>query len=288
MLNSSSQNESAAGTGAIQRLAFAWGDLSRHWLGSSGQRRAVRNALGIVAVLALIGAIFSIFGRGENLPDMSAYPAGAERKAAFFGFMAPIVQARNGDIRDDREKLLQMEQKFAAEGRLSILDEIWLKRLAERYAVDWEAGDLDAVFAELGRRVDIVPRPLVLVQAAKESGWGTSRFAREANNLFGQWCYRKGCGLVPARRAADASHEVRKFDSVGEAVDAYLRNINTSKAYARLRQIRLAQRRRGKQPAAEDLAEGLQLYSQRRSQYVDELQSMLRHYHEFQQQSENP
>jgi Bax protein len=217
---------------------------------------------------------------------MSVHPAGAERKAAFFEFMSPIVETRNDAIRAQRERLLRLAQKYAADGYLSILDEIWLKRLAERYAVDWQADDIEAVFAELRHRVDIVPRPLVLVQAAKESGWGTSRFAREANNLFGQWCYRKGCGLVPAQRAADASHEVRAFDSVEDAVDAYLHNINTGNSYARLRQIRLAQRQRGKPPTAADLAEGLLFYSQRRGQYVEEVQSMLRQYHDFQRRRE--
>ena len=250
------------------------------------RRRLVRALPGMAAILLLVGAGYLLYGRDESLPDMSVHPAGAERKAAFFEYMSPIVEARNDAILEQREKLLQLTQKFAADGHLSILDEIWLKGLAERYAVDWKDDDIGAVFAKLRRRVDIVPQPLVLVQAAKESGWGTSRFAREANNLFGQWCYRKGCGLVPAQRAEGASHEVRKFDSVEDAVDAYLHNINTGNSYAHLRQIRLAQRQRGKSPVAADLAEGLLFYSQRRGSYVEEVQSMLRQYHEFQRRRE--
>jgi Bax protein len=248
--------------------------------------RLARAALGIAAILIPLCLGYFLSDRGESLPDMSVHPAGTERKAAFFEFLAPIVEARNDAIRSQREKLLRLAQKFAADGHLSILDEIWLKRLAEDFAVDWHVDDIGAVIAELRHRVDIVPRPLVLVQAAKESGWGTSRFAREANNLFGQWCYRKGCGLVPARRAADASHEVRRFESVEDAVDAYLHNINTGNSYARLRQIRLALRERGKRPVAADLAEGLLFYSQRRGQYVEEVQSMLRQYHEFRRRME--
>ena len=282
------QTEPASNGGLENNRVAGRKTLPWRWLAGPGRTRFGLIAIGLLAVSIGLGALYSWFGRGANLPDMSIHPAGPERKAAFFDFMAPIVAARNEAIRERREKLIQLAQKFAAEGHLSILDELWLKRAAEDYAVDWEPDELDAMFAELERRVDIVPRPLVLVQAAKESGWGTSRFAREANNLFGQWCYRKGCGLVPAQRSDGDVHEVRKFDSVEDAVDAYLHNINTFNSYARLRQIRLAIRQRGKQPAADELAEGLLFYSQRRGQYVDEVRSMLRQYHEFQRQRNNP
>ena len=288
VLNSVAHSDSSAADVSGRRRAAGGKNVSRWRPGDWPGLRPSLVALALLAVSTGLGTYYLLYSRGESLPDMSIHPAGAERKAAFFKFMAPIVAARNDAIREQREKLLQLAQKFAAEGHLSILDELWLKRLAEGYEVDWEPDELDAVFAELRRRVDIVPRPLVLVQAAKESGWGTSRFAREANNLFGQWCYRKGCGLVPAQRAENDVHEVRKFDSVDEAVDAYLHNINTFNSYARLRGIRLAMRQRGKQPVAADLAEGLLFYSQRRGQYVDEIRSMLRQYHEFQPEWNSP
>ena len=77
--------------------------------------------------------------------------------------------------------------------------------------------------------MDIIPEMMVLVQAANESGWGTSRFSRMGLNLFGQWCYVRGCGLVP-RAEEDGRHEVAKFDSVNDSV-CYMRNINTHGAY---------------------------------------------------------
>lgn len=288
MLNPVAQSDSSSAEDSGKRRAASEKNMPRWRPGRWWRLRSARIALALLAVAIALGALYLLLGRGESLPDMRVHPAGPERKAAFFNFMSPIVAARNDAILEQREKLLQLAQEFAAGGHLSILDELWLKRLAEDYGVDWQPDALDAVFAELRRRVDIVPRPLVLVQAAKESGWGTSRFAREANNLFGQWCYRKGCGLVPARRADNDVHEVRKFDSVEDAVDAYLHNINTFNSYARLREIRLAMRQRGKQPVAADLAEGLLFYSQRRGQYVDEVKSMLRQYHVFQQERDNP
>jgi len=288
VLNSVSPDDTSATHDSGERRAANGENPPRRRFGDWRRLRPVHLVPGLLAVSIAFGGLYFLFGRGENLPDMSVHPAGVERKAAFFNFMAPIVAARNDAIRERRENLLQLAQRFTAEGQLSILDELWLKRLAKRYAVDWEPDRLDEVFAELRRRVDIVPRPLVLVQAAKESGWGTSRFAREANNLFGQWCFRKGCGLVPERRADGDVHEVRKFDSVEDAIDAYLHNINTGNSYARLRRIRLALRQRDKQPVAADLAEGLLFYSQRRGQYVDEVKSMLRQYHQFEEERNNP
>ena len=151
--------------------------------------------------------------------------------------------------------------------------------LAERYRVDWDEERLPQIVEQLERRVDTLPVPLVLVQAAKESGWGTSRFAREANNLFGQWCFRAGCGIVPARRAAGAKHEVRDFDSVDDSVAAYLHNINTGKVYRRLREIRQDLREAGKKLDGSLLADGLLFYSQRREDYINEVKRMLHLYH---------
>lgn len=244
-------------------------------------RRAAAIGVAVTAALALGVAVALLATRDDGLPDLRGIEQVEARKAAFFGYLRPIVEARNGSISADRERLLTIAQRHAEEGRISVLDELWLRRLARDYRLEWTGDAAGEQIAELKRRVDIVPTPLVLVQAAKESGWGTSRFAREANNLFGQWCYREGCGLVPKRRAAGASHEVRSFASVAHAVDAYLRNINSGNSYARLRLIRAGLRAQGKRLTGAALADGLLFYSQRRQAYVEEVKSMLRQYHEF-------
>src|SRR5690606_9872200 len=103
-----------------------------------------------------------------------------------------------------------------------------------------------------------------------------SRFAVEANNLFGQWCYKKGCGLVPERRAADAVHEVQLFTSVEAALDAYYRNINTHNAYREFRQLRASLRAQDQQFTGMTLVEGLARYSARGMDYVEELRLVIR------------
>ena len=249
-----------------------------------GGRLASARGLAAVLVATLAFGVAGgwwLLSREAGLPDFHELTEVDERKAAFFGFLRPIVEASNGAIRADRERLLSLANRHVAEGRVSLLDELWLEALARRYRIELDGRSTAETIAELKLRVDIVPTPLVLVQAAKESGWGMSRFAREANNLFGQWCFREGCGVVPARRPAGANHEVRLFDSIGDAVDAYLRNINTGDAYARLRQIRAQRRAQGEKLTGAALADGLLYYSQRRQAYVEEVKSMLRHNLDF-------
>ncbi|MGO3300883.1 MAG: glucosaminidase domain-containing protein, partial [Pseudoalteromonas sp.] len=125
------------------------------------------------------------------------------------------------------------------------------------------------------RRVDVIPRELALIQAAKESAWGTSRFARIGLNFFGQWCYKKGCGMVPNLRNSDAGHEVAAFKSVRAAVNSYFKNINTHNAYKDLRSIRENLRRQNQPIEATKLTEGLLSYSERREAYVEDLNTMI-------------
>jgi Bax protein len=236
----------------------------------------------LVAVALLLGTS-ALVTPSNNLPDMGAYAQGAERKAAFFDFMRPIVETQNEAILAERDALLEIAADLGSDGQPSFMQRRKLESMAQDYRVEWDEDDIPGVIKTLKRRVDEVPIALVLVQAAKESGWGTSRFAREANNLFGEWCYREGCGVVPKRRAAGAKHEVRLFNSVDDAVAAYLRNINTGNAYQQLRAIRAEARRANREPVATSLANGLILYSQRREAYVNEVKTMIRQYHKFQQ-----
>ncbi len=240
--------------------------------------RFVRVVLALVVIM-LVAIWVIIATRPEPLPNMTIYDNVGERKAAFFDYLGPIVEEQNREILDDREWLLEIADAIASGAELGLIQRRKLRSLAEHYRVDWDESNLRAIVEKLGRRVDAVPVPLVLVQAAKESGWGRSRFAREANNLFGQWCYRAGCGLVPSKRASGARHEVRKFDSVGDSVAAYLHNINTGKVYRKLREIRQRLRNAGKRVNGALLADGLLFYSQRREAYVNEVKLMLRQYH---------
>lgn len=188
------------------------------------------------------------------------------RKRVFLQVILPQVLHVNQSVLRDRARLLEIKERAPLEAGGD--DAAWLAALSERYAV---AGDIDRLLT----RVDAIPVSLALAQAAEESGWGTSRFAREGNALFGQWSF-SGIGLVPVD-AADKGHRVRSFATLVDAVRAYAHNLNTHRAYAEFRRLRAALRAAdGRALDGEALAGSLGHYSERRDAYVDSLRSIIR------------
>lgn len=206
-------------------------------------------------------------------PDFTQYEAGEERKEIFFDYFLPLVDQRNEEILALRGELQSLR---AETGSLSPGE----RRRAEGVARDYGLDSFDASTGDgwdtLLRRVDIVPPSLALAQAANESAWGTSRFARDGNNYYGQWCFVRGCGLVPGSREEGADHEVAAFSSAEQSVERYIRNLNRHNAYTILRRIREELRRNAEPIRGTRLAAGLTSYSERGQEYIDELRSMIR------------
>ncbi len=211
------------------------------------------------------------------LPDLNAITHIPERKAAFIDLLMPMIEARNQSLLSQRQELLAMADKLQRNRSLSRRERARLKELRQRYHVDEERYlEMGDALEELLRRIDVIPPSLVLAQAAAESGWGTSRFAREGNNLFGQWCYSEGCGMIPARRPTGNRHEVQRFDNVEAAVIAYYRNLNTHRAYRDFREQRARMRRDDQPLSGHELAGQLRHYSSRGQDYIDELRELIR------------
>ncbi|WP_372761513.1 glucosaminidase domain-containing protein [Pseudoalteromonas sp.] len=208
-----------------------------------------------------------------SLPNFSAFTDVKEKKRAFFNFIKPHVEAENKKILQQRANLeiarMMLENDLPLEAKqqrdiVKILAQYGLPETVDRLTL-----------TQALRRVDIIPKEMALMQAANESAWGTSRFARIGLNFFGQWCYSKGCGIVPSQRDSDAAHEVAAFKSVRAAVSAYFKNINTHYAYKELRAIRENLRREQQTIAATELTQGLLSYSERGEAYIEELNTMI-------------
>ncbi len=228
----------------------------------------------VVSFLIFTAAIFAVILVDRNpLPDFSHYTQVKEKKSAFFDYILPLVKHSNQLVIEDRK---QLELLAAEVGELSFFQRRTLIELAEDYYVNRENRSDLQVIEQLRLRVDPVPPSLALAQAAIESAWGTSRFAVQGNNLFGQWCYKKGCGLVPLRRNSGTQHEVAKFDTVSESVGSYIRNINTHRAYQDLRVSRAQLRTERGSASGHQLAENLLEYSELREKYVHEVQAVIR------------
>jgi len=211
-----------------------------------------------------------------NLPDFAAIYDIPTKKRRFFAFIRPAIESKNTQLAQDRAALEYWHEQVSLGLGLSAEEQDALQQFVKTYRVNKESSTLQQL-NDLLMRVDVIPTSLVLVQAANESAWGTSRFARVGLNFFGIWCYRTGCGMVPGGRNTGAKHEVAAFQSVDAAVSGYFNNINKHNAYHVFRTIRAELRAQDQPLDAEILATGLLPYSERGAHYVLDLTDMLRH-----------
>lgn len=205
------------------------------------------------------------------VPDFGRIVNVKERKSTFFDFMRPLIEEENQRVLASRQLVLELSNKRA----LTDNEERLLMDMAKRYGMNDRDKIERSFFEALLARVDIIPVSLALVQAANESGWGTSRFALEGNNFFGQWCFTRGCGIVPGSRPEGQTYEVRKFEDVVASVRSYVHNLNTHIQYEGMRELRKNRRLKGEPVTGPELARGLHGYSIRGTDYVEELVSMI-------------
>lgn len=224
---------------------------------------------------SILEDIPSVEYANEPVPDFNKYTQVKEKKQAFFDYLKPAVITQNEYIKKIRQYIQGLRAKHVSGDPFTDFQQEEFEWLVNEYRVEKDQ-DMEEKFAELLRKVDIIPIELVLVQTANESAWGTSRFATKGYNFFGIWCFTRGCGFVPSRRNDGAAHEVAKFDDLSSAMYAYMRNLNSHPAYRDLRLIRHKQRENQRPISAYSLAGGLIKYSERGDEYVDELRHMMK------------
>ncbi|MCH7955950.1 MAG: glucosaminidase domain-containing protein [Proteobacteria bacterium] len=191
------------------------------------------------------------------------------RKAIFFQTVLPLILQINEEILAERRRLWQLRHHLRLGERLNATDRLWLAVMAERYRV--KRGDIDALL----NRVDIVPVSLALAQSAEESGWGTSRFGREGNALFGMWTTARDGGMTPLNRDQGKTHKIKAYGSLLESVRSYVRNLNRHGAYKQFRSARAGMRRAGAPLEGAVLAGELTAYSQRGADYVATIRTII-------------
>jgi len=191
------------------------------------------------------------------------------RKALFIKTMLPLVLQANEEILRDRRRLWFIHYQINLGKKLEPEDRLWLEGISERYGFN------KVSLPVLLKRVDIIPPSLALAQAAKESGWGTSRFVREGNALFGQWTFSDIESLLPSRRDQGKQHRVRTFSSLLDSVRAYAHNLNTHKAYEKLRRIRNELRQKGAPVDGLFLVESIKKYSATGESYVRDIRILI-------------
>ncbi len=194
--------------------------------------------------------------------DMADVTEVTKRKSVFFKSVLPLILQVNEEIVERRRRIWNLRYMQRMGEALGAADRLWLMVMKERY--DVPDGDLDMLL----RRVDVIPPSLALAQAAEESGWGTSRFVREGNALFGQWVFSKKRHMVPEQRDNGKRHRIKAFDSLIDGVRAYAFNLNTHRAYGEFRMRRQERRRLGTPLDGFRLAGTLRKYSERGKDYI--------------------
>ena len=196
--------------------------------------------------------------------EMKSIESSGKRKNLFIKIILPLVLEENNRIIIDRKKLFSILNK-----NKNSKDEIkWLNQKFKQYGV------LNKDLATLKVRMDIIPVSLAIAQAAKETGWGTSRFAIEGNALFGQWTW-SGEGIKPAGADTDATYKVMKFNVLKASVRAYQRNLNTHSSYKKFRFVRAQLRDDNKKLDSLELAEYLDNYAQTGTEYTKVLKQII-------------
>jgi len=188
-----------------------------------------------------------------------------KRKDLFIQIILPLIIKENNNIRLDRKKLFSILNK----NKNSRAEKRWLSLKSKQYGV--MKNDLST----LKVRMDEVPVSMAIAQAAKETGWGTSRFAQEGNALFGQWTW-SGEGIKPAGADDDSTHKVMKFNILQASVKAYQRNLNTHSSYKDFRSARAELRDARKKLDSLVLTEHLDKYAETGKEYVKILQQIIR------------
>ena len=189
----------------------------------------------------------------------------SKRKEFFIQIVLPLILKENNNIRLDRKRLFSIINK----SNNTDLEKKWLDRKYKQYGI------LGKDLSTLKIRMDEIPVSLALAQAAKETGWGTSRFAQEGNALFGQWTW-SGEGLKPKDSDKNEGHKVMKFNVLQASVRAYQRNINTHSTYREFRKERAKLRDQGKPLNSIILSQYLDEYAETGNQYVEVLQKIIK------------
>ena len=186
------------------------------------------------------------------------------KKETFIKIVLPLVVAENQKILDDRYKLLKIISKKNTTDK----EKAWLRQKLKEYRVKKEN------IKELKQRMDIIPISIALAQAAKESGWGTSRFALEGNAIFGQWTW-KGSGIAPLNRDEKLNHKILRFPILRSSVKAYKNNLNTHRSYKSFREKRENLRKKKKPISGLRLIHSLDNYAQTGKEYTKTLEKIV-------------
>jgi Bax protein len=233
--------------------------------------------------VVLIAILFAACANNDDKSDIETVRPLPEGHKAFIARLYPVIQSENEQILEQRSTVRGLRKRYRTVIKRGNHFE-WLVEVATRYRFSDDFFNSDLSRNAYRKRidsllvhVDIIPEKLVVAQAAVESGWGQSRFAKQGNSYFGLRCFRPGCG-IPASEVENPTFWVKSYPTVEACVREYLWNLNIGHAYDDLRTIRLQLRNEGKVPEALEMATALESYSEIGNEYNTLLISVMNNY----------
>ena len=201
----------------------------------------------------------------SQLPkDLDRLKNTKKKKDTFIKIVIPLILDENNKILENRKKLF----KILGKSTNSMREKRWLKRRFKEYGIKKQD------ITELKVRMDIIPASIAIAQAAKESGWGTSRFALEGNAMFGQWTWSKN-GIEPTEKSKNQDHKILKFSMLRSSVKAYKNNLNTHRGYREFREKRAELRKNNKKISGLKLVNYLHNYAATGKNYTRILKKII-------------
>ncbi len=223
----------------------------------------------IFKILILVFACFNQLLADTGLPKEYYKLSGDSAKKYFFNYFKNRIEAENNKILHERRFIISLNRTINLDTSSGTYKK--LKELQNKYKVK-NIYDYDKYL----ERIDIIPSSLALAQAATESGWGKSRFFKEANNIFGHWTYNPKIGMIPLRRPAGQKHFIRVFPNLQASIAAYMRNLNRTAAYSDFRKKRKKMRESKNIINGLSLSDTMNKYSGIGHDYVKILRSIIK------------
>lgn len=222
-------------------------------------------------LIFILSSIFAISSFSKGMPsEYYEIKTVKESKKYFFEYIYKLIENENLKILNERKFVKNILSSNILNINMNSKEFAKLLEIKKRYRIK-KIYDLN----EYMRKIDIVPPSMALAQAAVESGWGKSRFIKEANNIFGHWTYNPEIGMIPKQRDEGANHFIRIFKTLQDSISAYILNLNRNRAYKLYQNTRLEERKNNKNPSGLVLSNTMINYSGIGEEYLMILEDMI-------------
>ena len=207
----------------------------------------------VVLSICLCITIFALEAKNTHPKQMSV----SEKKKRFYTLMIPAVHRAYSELMKEYRTVRNDIKNGSNPQKIA--------KLKKYYNVKTDEELLAALKPH--------PKSIALAQAAIESGWGTSRFFKEANNIFGMWSVSKNEDRIAAAKQRDGNRTIwlRKFDSIEDSVKEYYKLMAKGKAYKEFRKLR------SKTDNVYEIVKKLDKYSETGEEYVEKLSDVIKH-----------